>query len=538
MSDPSQNLTFCSSFPSQPSAGIVHHVILWLVLSFTLWFAWTGFIASDDSYYAIAGAGWANQFPYIAGDFPTARAVIALPIGLMIKLFGESEFTVVLSTCLFFLATASLTLAVLSRLTGPTLATVSCCLMGTVPLLALKATIPSADQPELFFVACAIWLFWLATMRERRLWLLLGAGACTSLAFGAHEVTGGLIIGYGVLFAVGYGIPRREYWVMAIGFFAIVAVECLYYWIFAGNPLHRLSMLVPILAGGVGVVPIGGDRVDPGVLDVALGGTIHLNKVIDPFLMFFTHHDFGLLGFVSVPALWWCCVTKQQDKSLPLVTARLLAIFASVWFLFSSLMLRDLVLGTRYFMVTAYLLMVITAIWACLEMWPRRKRLTLVGGGIFLLVNLVSILLDNKNPRYGERMLVAYLAQSKGPVQVDPETFKRSDFYCKWSGQDCSRIRVGPPQSGAADLYFYYPENAAPGYNKAVKTREEGSAYQPDREWEPVWRHAEPDKPLTTLFAALHLEGRIPEKIYRKLAGPGRFVVVYRLPRQGPAVNR
>ncbi len=93
----------------------------------------------------------AYQFPYVAPYFATARAVIGIPIGIMIKLFGESEFTVVLSTCLFYAATVSLTMAALSRLTGLVEATITSCLIATIPMFALKPTIPSADQTRTIF---------------------------------------------------------------------------------------------------------------------------------------------------------------------------------------------------------------------------------------------------------------------------------------------------------------------------------------------------------------------------------------------------
>ena len=506
--------------------GITHHALLWLVIGVCLWFAWTGYVASDDAFYATAGAAWAYQFPYVAPDFAAARFVIAIPIGIMIRLLGESEFSVTLSTCLFFAATASLTLVFLSRLIGAAAATVACCVMATVPIFALKSTITSADLPELFFVAASVWLFWLATQRERRFWLLVASGACVSLAFGAHEVTGGLILGYGVLFLAGFGIPRREYWLMAIGFFGVIALECLYYWIFAGNPMHRLAMLMPIVVGTTTVAQPAGDRVETAVMDIALGGTIHFHQALDPVVMFFTHHDFGLLGFAAVPALWWCCVTMRHDRSSPLIAARMFAALALVWFLFSAVLLRQAILITRYYMVVAYFLFVIIALWAALGLWPRRARLLLAGAALFVAVNLLSIFLDEKNPRFGERALVEYLGQSTGTLQVDPNTASRVRLFCKWSGQDCSRIKSGPPVSG---LYFHYPTNVARP-SRFIANPQDLQRYRPVPDWEVVWRSTEPAKPLAGIARILRLDAWMPAAVFNKLAGPGRMVVVYRLP--------
>ncbi|MDN3920472.1 ArnT family glycosyltransferase [Roseateles violae] len=515
--------------PNQPSPHLAQLTSVWVFAAAMLCLAWTGFIASDDSYYAQAGAGWATHFPYVGPDFATSRYVIALPIGLMIRLFGESEFSIVLSTCLYLLLTLTLTLPMLSRLVGAGFATLTCCLMASLPLLATRATIPSADLPELFFVAAAVWLFWLATQREQRFGLLVAAGASTALAFGAHEVTGGLIIGFLLLFLAGYRIPRAQYWIMAIGFLGAIGLECLYYWAAAGNPLYRLAMLAPIAAGGAGLAPLNGDRVRVGVFELAQGGTLHVHQALDPLLMFLTHHDFSLLGWFSLPALWWCCVTHRRDMSAPLVAARLFAVFALGWFLFSAVLLRDLVLLTRYFMVVAYLLALIVAIWARFALWPARKPLLLIAAALFLAVNLLLISLDDKNPRFGERMLVGYLAQSTGPLSVDPETARRAYYFCRWSGQDCSRLVVGPPQGGAQQ-YFHYAENTRRGFNKSIKSDTEAGRYSPQPDWKMLWSRQEADKPLTGLVDALGLQQRLPASIYRKLAGPGRKVVVYQLP--------
>src|SRR6187549_3926774 len=121
----------------QINSVVVRHVLLWAVVSACFWFAWTGFVASDDEYYALAGLGWLHDFPYVAQHFGTVRAVVGIPIAVMIGLFGEREFTVVLSTCVFFAATASVTLTMLTRLIGAIPALASCCIMATVPLFAL-----------------------------------------------------------------------------------------------------------------------------------------------------------------------------------------------------------------------------------------------------------------------------------------------------------------------------------------------------------------------------------------------------------------
>jgi len=339
-------------------------------------------------------------------------------------------------------------------------------------------------------------------------------------------VTGGLIVGYGVLFLAGYGLPRRQYFYIAGGFLAVIAVECIYYWIFAGNPFHRLAMLGPIVAASSGVAAPRGDRVDVAVFDVAKGGTLHVHQALDPILMFFTHHDFGVLAYLVVPALWWCFVTMRHDKSPALVLARLYAVLALVWFLFAAVLLRQAILITRYYMVTWYLLFVVVSLWGAIAVWPRRRRMAIVLAALLVAGNLLAIFLDNKNPRFGERALVLYLAESEGPVQVDPNTGSRVQMFCKWSDQDCTRIKPGPPSAG---LYFYNPGNAAPSFGKKTTTQELAS-YQPKPTWKVVWQKEGNPKPLTSLARLAKLDRWLPPGIYKKIAGPGLAVIVYELP--------
>lgn len=499
-------------------AGPGHHAMLWLAIVIIVWLSWTGFQASDDAYYVMSGLGWAHNFPYVATYFATARAVVGISMAPFIAIFGENEFTIVLSSCVYFGATASLTLHFLSRLTGAIPATVACAIMCTVPLLALKSTTPSADLPELFFVAASFWLFWMAIQRERRFWMLISAGACAAFAFSAHETAVALLLFYGVLFLVGFGISRREYWVMAIGFLAIVGLESAYYALVAGDPFHRLSMLFRAVSGG------GGDRVEVGFLEFAAGGTLHVSVYLDPLLMFFFKQEFALLGIVAVPALWWGWVTMRGDRTLPVVTARLLAILGVVWFLFAAIWLRNLILLPRYYMVTAYCLFVVVAIWASTDVWRRRRILAIVGSALFVLANLAAIYVDNRNPRFAERALVEYLGVSSGPVYTDPLTAHNADWFCRWAKQDCTRVKAGPPEPNRA--YFYNPRNA--DRPTRLVRPEEVRLFQPSARWHEVWRKEESNKVTGMIVETLGLARLLPARFVSKLNRPNPDVKVFR----------
>jgi phosphatidylglycerophosphate synthase len=56
-------------------------ILLVVVIAvFSAWLGWTGYIESDDQYYASAAVGWMTKFPYIATGHWGLRHTIVLPI--------------------------------------------------------------------------------------------------------------------------------------------------------------------------------------------------------------------------------------------------------------------------------------------------------------------------------------------------------------------------------------------------------------------------------------------------------------------------
>jgi len=520
---PSSNVAPTNTPPLVPSerATVLHHALLIVAVIAVLSLAWTGFIASDDEDYAAAGLGWLHEFPYVAQGFASLRTVTVLPIAATVGLFGEREFSVVLSTCIFLALTASLTLAMLSRFIGVTAALIACSLMVTIPLLALTATIPSADLPELFFVAGSFWLFWTACRQEPRAMLLFLSGIAAALAFSAHEVTMALLLFYGVLFVVGYRIPRAQYRIIAGGFLLIIGLECTYYLAMTGEPLHRFKLLL------LGVVVH--DRVEVGFLDIASGGTLHVWDPIDPIVMFFTQHDLGALAFFAVPAMW-STLKRRAHQSPANTAARLLILLGLIWFLFSAIALRNLVLLPRYYMVSAYCVFVVTAIWAA-QLWRSHRKAVTFGATTFLLINMAAIAADNKDPRFGERALVEYLRESSGPVYTDPMTAAKAKWYCRWAGQDSSRILANAPPKGG--VYAFNPKNLQRPHR--LLPPESVRLFTPCTSWPVIFQRTEPEKWPGRVLDHLGLASRLPTSIYRRLSTPNPSLIVFRADSPGGA---
>ncbi|MDD5577892.1 MAG: glycosyltransferase family 39 protein [Methylobacter sp.] len=493
-----------------------YYAALLAISVLTLYLSWVGFTSSDDAYYVTSGLGWLHEFPYVATHFGEIRAGIGIPIALMIALFGESEFTVTLSTCVFLVATAFLTFAMLSRVIGQTPAFMTSAILVTIPLFAIHSTIPCADLPALFFVAGSFWLFWLACQREDRLWLLLIAGVSAAIAFSAHELTLGLLLFYGVLFVLGVGIKRYEYWLMAIGFLFIIGIECIYYWVMTGDPLYRFTLLLQ----GTAIQ----DRNEIGFLQITVG-TPHIWAPIDPVLMFFTNHYFSLLGFLIMPAMWWV-LKDWRSQSLALRLARLLLCLGIVWFLLAAIELRNLWLLPRYYMVAAYSFFLVSAIWVYVKIWPQRRQLVTGGMIVFVLINLGLISLDNNNPRFGERALVDYLGESEGSIHTDPLTAANAEFFCRWASQDCGRIVAAPPVSGST---FFYNPKSANRPNRFV-TPDKVKLYAVNKQWQEIWKKQAPRKVSAVIAEKMGIISLLPQVLVLKLEGPNTVVSVYRLP--------
>lgn len=482
---------------------------------FSLQMAWTGFVSSDDAYYVQAGLGWLEQFPYVAQNFGTIRASVAIPVAFMIYLFGESELSVTLSTALFLVATAAVTLFMLSSLVGRAAALIASVALVTMPLFALKATIPCADLPELFFVTLSFWLFWRACATEKRISLLLISGTSAGLAFSAHELTTALVLFYTLLFIRAYRIPRRDYLWMALGFAFVIGLEASYYWIAAGNPMHRFNLLLNATAIH--------DRIHVGFLGIAAGGTLHIWEQIDPLVMLLTHHDFGLLGWVSIPAVWWLWVNRNERPSNAVSLARLVLGLGVTWYVVSAVLLREMILLPRYYMVTAYCLLIVSAVWASTELWLLRKRVAIAMLTVVLVANMLSISIDNKNPRFAERTLVDYLKQSEGTVYTDPLTAHNAYWYCRWGRVDCNRVRTGFPSADA--LYFWNPK-ATSNPNRFMK-KNELAFYRPGSKWEEVLSIEERPRPIVMFLQWSGVENYAPVAFWNRLLHPNPTVNLY-----------
>ena len=252
-------------------------------------------------------------------------------------------------------------------------------------------------------------------------------------------------------------------------------------------------------------------------------GNIAHHPVLGPVLGLLINNEFGLLYLLAAVATPFTCFgndLRLEGQRL----VRLLAGLGFVWFL-------TLVYGTilrplpRYFSVTTYAAVVLVGVWITVALSRRSRWLAGLLLAVLVGTNLLCIYISDRNPRFGERMLAGFVADSPEIIYTDPATAHRAQKFLEWRGEDLvDRVRSTPPPAGA--LYFHYPKRAVPGV--AGGQRFDVERYRPENDWVEVWRAAPERTAIGDMTAALKLNRVLPEPIGRKLLAADRGVVVYR----------
>jgi 4-amino-4-deoxy-L-arabinose transferase-like glycosyltransferase len=406
-----------------------------------------------------------------------------------------------------------ITWSFLRRCLNEQVALLACLLIATVPLFPIFASVVFTETTELFYVALSFWLFHGATLRDRKILWLFGAGLSAGLGWLTRETTAALLLFYGILFLIGFGIPRRYYWIMAGGFLLVAGAEALIMATLTGDPLYRYEV---VLSKQGNIHYKGG--VEGDVFNRI--GNFSVHPAIDPILVLFANHEFSLLFYVAIPAAIWCWhapnLPAQQRNIL-----RLLLTLAVLWFFFVSIMLTNL--HQRYYTVCAYAAVILVAAWLVYGLPRISKRLPVLVLVTLFGANFFAIYIDNPNQLFGERSLVKFIESSEENIHTDPFTLRRASFFLSNAGFE-NRVNSSPPTSQS--LFFYNPKRAATW----IKKNPGSTAYLPDASWELIWENSEGRKISGIVLEQLGLNGSLPPSIYRRLNMPNEPVAVYRVP--------
>lgn len=495
---------------------------------------WVGFYGSDDLSYAAGGYGWLNDFPYVGVNHWTLRHTIVIPMAAFFGIFGISEFTLVLPVTLQYLALLALVFWLMQRYFDAYAACIAVLLLGTLPLTAVAASTVVPDFAEVLFCLLSLALFYEATRCERRTALLLLAGVAAGFGWLTRETVVFFLMTYGVLFLAGYGIPRRQYFIMAGGFLAVVGLEFLYFAVQTGNPLYRIHTdLATHLGGDI----IGSEKTASG-LERALTkvegelygplsrtGSFSVSRFLDPILVILANQEFMLLYYLAAPAAVWAAIKPPFDGG----GGRMLAVFGlagAIWFVCLYLQI-GMTLLPRYYLLPTVVLIMVFAAWLRIYLWEHLPGVTAALLAAIFASHLLGIYIDNRNPIFGERALVEYLKQTDEIVYTDPETARRGGFLYKLAGVE-NRVVAAPPKAGQP--FFYNPAYVAFGSmaQNRQKLIEQLSGYKPREGWPIIW-HKEPDRRhIGAVIDFLGLQARLPAEIYRRLVTPNFPVAVYR----------
>lgn len=505
-----------------------------LVVLATAAFGWVGFYGSDDLSYAEGGLGWLQHFPYVGDSHWTLRHTLVVPMAALFGLFGISELTLVLPAGVYYLALLVLVFVMLQRHFDTATGCVAVLILGTLPLTAVAASTVVPDFAEVFFCLLSLALFFEATRRERRTTLLLLAGVAAGCSWLTRETVVFFLLTYGLLFLAGYGMPRRQYFLMAAGFLAVVGAEFAYFAVMTGNPLYRIHTdLTTHLGGDVlgsaktasglekALTKVEGELYGP----LSRTGSFSVSRFLDPILVILANQEFMLLYYLAVPAAAWVALKRPFAGS----GGRLLGLFGTaglVWFTCLYLQI-GMTLLPRYYLLPTVALVMVFAAWLRLVLWRAWPRLAPLLLAAMFASHLVGIYVDNRNPIFGERALVEYLRQTGETVRTDPETARRGGFLYDVAGVR-DRIVAGPPEPG--QLYFYNPTYVSFGAMAfdRQKQLDRLAPYRPREDWPVAW-HKEPERRLIgDVIDGLGLKTRVPGEIYRRLVQPNFPVTVYR----------
>jgi len=423
-----------SARPERAAAGFA--LVLILATAYT-WWGWIGYIGADDVFWYYGGArGWLDHFPFVGGH-GTIRHTLNIPMALSVVLLGPGIPALVLPGIIYGVALLGVIYIWCFRNAGQIAALATGVALVSMPMVAVQMSIANIDIVECAFVIPAILILAHAVQHGPRFWPLLASGGLLALGFLSRETSAFAVAGVVVMFLLGFGIPRKWYFVVGAGFLAVWAIDVLYLAIMTGDPLFRMNIA---------------RNHDPGLNRAAnLEGNLLVHPVLDPLLVLLVNQEFALLFWLGIPATASAVFSNVLPAGQRLA-CKVPALFALVWFLGVSLLDKSLVLNPRYFMLSALLVAAITA-WVGVALWRQgRKKTVTLAAALWLAGNALGIIVENRDFSYGEFALRdAALAHANQVIRTDQHTWRRAMYLLSFEAID-QRATAGAPEKG--QLFF------------------------------------------------------------------------------------
>jgi 4-amino-4-deoxy-L-arabinose transferase-like glycosyltransferase len=477
---------------------------------------WVGFVGSDDVTYSRGAYGWIEQFPFVGGH-GTIRYPLTIPMAVSLLALGENEYALVAPSLLYAVALIALIWWWVKRATDPVSAGLAVLALVTLPQLVVISTYANVEAVEALFLFLSIYLTWRCLDEGPEAGRLVLAGMFAGFAFLARETAIFVVPFYAALFLSGHRFHRGHYlWIVA-GFLIVWAAELLYLGVMTGDPLYRIHVSL---------------HHDPSIdRSVDLAGNIIVHPLIDPLLVLLLNQEFMLLFVLAIPLGAWLCFGHGVDERTRHF-ARIVSLFGLSWFLCAAAAQSLLPLNPRYFLISAICAAILTGVALARLLQSGKNRVRLAAGvaGLALLgANGLGLAAENKDLRFGERVLARIVAERPGQVIfTDPMTRYRADLLLRWAS---AGDRVGQRPPAAGDLFFHNPAHAEKG--NARMSAALVPIYRPKPDWTAIARY-EPDSPyLARTIEGVGLAELIPGSIWRKLRFRHAPVTLYRVGGEG-----
>jgi 4-amino-4-deoxy-L-arabinose transferase-like glycosyltransferase len=439
-----------------------------------------------------------HHFPYVGGH-GSIRETVAIPLATSAAVFGNTLLAMVFPTAVYAVALVTLMVGWTMRDSGCMAALFGGLFLVTNPLLLIWSSVAGVDVAETFFIFASLYAFSTAAQRGGDWPRLLAAGALAGLGVLTRETTVFLLATYGVMFLAGVGLPRRWYWVMAIGCMLVVGGELVYLYYMTGNVMYRWH------------ISLNHDSTINRWVDQG-GGTPLVHPVIDPFLALLTSHSFGLLFWIGIPLATW-----QLAKPAPNRTERqqvqILLWAVTSWFLFAAVSFTLLPLLPRYFMVSTVGGAMLTGIAVARLHVLRFRRLAASLAALLVTANLLAYAAENRDQMFAEWALVETASAQSERVHTDEVTARRAGLLLEWRGLS-DRVSTADPQPGDLVLVNLLLTRLPPMTAN--------------------WTVVQSREPAPSLAASI-MRAALPLQVVRwtmlqKLLGPHLGTVLYRVP--------
>lgn len=426
--------------------------VAWLFQSATF-IGFEGF--NDDSRYVQAAIGWLNGFPYVGETHWAIRHSLVISMAVSFAVFGVGQFAITIPSLLCYLGLQVVTFCAV-RSAFSTTAAVFCVLMvAIIPISAVNADAVFVWPYELFLIVCSFFLFWFSGTRDRSVVYAVLAGVLAGLAFLTRETTGAYLCGLGILFLLGLGPDRKNYFLMAGGFLIVVGLDAAYFFFTAGDWLYRLRISSN---HGIFTAAMHAETyVDPKSLDVKLPfsnyelplqvkellereransgdryleyALIDVGRALSPYLMLWVHYYFGLtywlgtVGALYVNKIRHNLAASDYHRLLPVA----ILIIGVTWFLAGTYLL-NLRPHPRYWAVSTFAAAVLGGLWLAWIWSLGRRILAVITVGLVFIGHLFLVEMNDSSLVYA-RWLSDYVKEKQKVVHLPRDNWKSAEVY-------------------------------------------------------------------------------------------------------------